>query len=276
MGVMFGFEEVLPIPEGQTLQMKNKPYEVTLKHFKIDYYQDTIAPRLYQSELVVREKGRILAQKKIVVNDPLDIDRVRFYQASWGMTYDFRSAKLRLGGGVLELKPKEVTPIPGTPLSVRANMFLPSFDLDRNGQPTTLNFEGHNPAVQFDFLEKNKIQAQVWLLKNDPTQAYRIVDDRVMPAAPPPFSLVDVDPVLFSGIQVGYDPGAPLFWGSAIVLLIGLGMHFYLHQRRLRILVIAKGTQSQIHLGGWNSRSREDFEQEFSEWAADLRRAVIS
>ncbi len=275
MGAMFGFEEVLPIEEGKTVTMKNRPFEVTLNDFTIEYYKESGAPSVYASDLLVKKDGAEIAKKRIVVNEPLDIDRVRFYQASWGMTYDFHVARLALAGREVDLKQHEITPIIGTPLSVRANQFLPSFGIDEHGHSTNSDFEGKNPALQIDFLEKGKVAARVWLLKNDPHVAFRIASDEALTrAAPPPFHLLDVEPVLFSGIQVGYDPGAPLFWTGSIVLLVGLCMHFYMHQRRLRVLIVKKGSHADVLVGGWNSRTPEDFQKEFSDWADGLRRAL--
>jgi cytochrome c biogenesis protein len=274
MGAMFGFEEILPIPEGGSVKMTNRPFEVFLKKFDIDYYKTTGAPSLYASDLLVRQNDKVIAEKRIIVNEPLDIDRVRFYQASWGMTYDFKSAMFRIAGLDLVLPPKEIIPVPGTPLSIRANQFLPSFTLDPDGRATTMNFEGQNPALQIDFLEKGKVQVQLWILKNHPDVVYRIKDDKLTRTAPPPFQLIDVEPILFSGVQVGYDPGAPLFWFGAVILLFGLCIHFYMHQRRLRILIIPKGPQTEVVVGGWNSLTPEDFSQEFRNWVTDIRRSV--
>ena len=275
MGVMFGFEESLPVEEGKSAIMKNRPYEVTLHDFTVEYYKDSGAPSVYASDLEVKQEGKTLAKERIVVNEPLDIDRVRFYQASWGMTHDFRSARLILAGREVELRQGERFPIKGSPLSVRANQFLPSFAVDEEGRATTSDYEGKNPALQVDFLSGDKVQARIWLLKDVPHAAYRIAEDgTVAPAAPPPFHLLDVDPVLFSGIQVGYDPGAPLFWTGSIALMVGLCMHFYMHQRRLRVLVVKKGGGSDVMIGGWNSRTPEDFQKEFSDWVDGLRQAL--
>ena len=77
------------------VQIKPK-IDTLLKKFDIEYYASTGAPSLYASDLVVKEGDKVVGQKRVIVNDPLDIHRVRFYQASWGMTEDFRSAKLFL------------------------------------------------------------------------------------------------------------------------------------------------------------------------------------
>jgi cytochrome c biogenesis protein len=274
-GALRGFEEVMPIMEGTTYRMKNRPYDVTLNDFDIEYYASTGAPSLYASDIVVTENGQVIGQKRIIVNDPLDIHRVRFYQASWGMTDEFRSARLHMAGAILELKPREIVPVPKTPLSIRANAFYPTFDIDQNGRATTRNFEGKNPALQIDFLEKNELKVRLWLLKNQPDVAFQVTGDRVVPTkTPPPFFLMDVDPVLFSGIQVGYDPGAPIFWFFAVILLFGLCLHFYLHERRVRVSFEAHGRSTRVTVHGWNSRAPEEFRREFEGWVREIKAAL--
>ena len=222
------------------------------------------------------ENHRVIAKKRVIVNDPLDIHRVRFYQASWGMTEDFRSAKIAVAGREIDVKQGEIRPIEGTPFSLRANHFFPTFDIDPAGRPTSRDYEGRNPALQVDFLRGDKIEGRVWLLKQNPHVAFGMKDGRVFRTAPPPFRFLDIDPILFSGIQVGYDPGAPIFWFGAIVLLIGLSGHFYLHQRRLRLLVVPNGEGSRVFVGGWNSRAPQDFQAEFTSWVAGLSTAIAA
>jgi cytochrome c biogenesis protein ResB len=198
------------------------------------------------------------------------------------MTDQFRMATLQVAGTEVKLHPNEIKKISGTNLSVRANLFNPSFDVDANGAVLTRDSEGRNPALQIDFLERRKVKASLWILKNNPDVAYQVEGEHVVPTPPPPFRLMEVSPILFSGIQVGYDPGAPVFWTGAALLLAGLCCHFYLHQRRLRILITPKrfrsrstGAKSEIFIGGWNSRSPGEFEKEFSEWAGELHQAIL-
>jgi cytochrome c biogenesis protein len=274
MGAIYGFEEMLPIEEGATLRMKNRPLDVTLNNFKIEYYRGTGAPSVYASDLIVKDGGKELAHKRIVVNDPLDIKRLRFYQASWGMTTNFHSATLHVAGQDLQMKQNEVVNIPGTDLAIRGNEFLPSFTVDAAGRVATTDYEGRNPALQLDFLSKGEVKARVWLQKNNPHEAFQIQGDKLVPAAPPPFFLVDVSPVLFSGIQAGFDPGAPLFWFGSIWLLIGLCMHFYFHQRRLRVEMEPHDGRTRVTIIGWNSRIPADFERDFRRWAGQIKAAL--
>jgi|GEM_PF-4751070 len=274
LGALVGYEEAVPVLEGQTARTQKESFEIFLKDFEIDYYKATGVPSLYASDIVVSKNGRTLGTKRIVVNDPLDIQGVRFYQASWGMSDQFRSARLHIAGGMLQLLPGVVTRIPQTPLQIRANTLYPTFDVDEHGHATTRDFEGRNMALQLDFLEKDKVVGRVWILKERPDLAFRIIGDRVEPTNPPPFRLVDVEPILFSGIQVGYDPGAPIFWVGVLILLFGLCTHFYLHQRRLRIVIFHKGKTISVAVGGWNSRSPYEFNSEFMKGMKDLRMSL--
>jgi cytochrome c biogenesis protein len=275
LGALLGFEEELPLFEGKTLTLKHRPYNVTLHDFDIEYYRTTGAPSLFASDLEVTENGRVLARKRIIVNDPLDLHGVRFYQASWGMAYEFRAAKLVVAGRIVELKPGVVTPLDGAPFSLRANIFYPTFGLDARGDATNVNFEGHNPALQIDFLEKGEIKGRIWLLKKRPDLAFRITDGaHVARMPPPPLRLLDVDPILFSGVKVGYDPGAKVFWFGAVTLLTGLCLHFYWHQRRLRFVVTPRGAGADVAVGVWTSRAAADFQAEFQAWVAEMKIAV--
>lgn len=271
IGAMYGFEEVLLIPEKTSYIMQNRNYEVELKDFQIEYYESTGAPSLYASDLVVRENGKVVGEKRIVVNEPLDIHRVRFYQASWGMTDDFHNARVHMAGKVVNLKPRQIFDLEGTPLSIRANIFYPTFDINDKRQAFTRDSKGSNPALQIDFLKKEELQARIWILRDQPGVAFKVDQGQVSPTAPPPFFLVDVDPVLFSGVQVGYDPGAPIFWTGAIVFVLGLCLHFYLHRRHLEVVLIPMSQGTKVIVGGRNSRTKSDFENEFENWTDELK-----
>ena len=272
LGALVGYEEAIPVMEGSKATTQKGRFEIELKDFEIDYYQSTGVPSLFASDLVVRQQGKVVGEKRIVVNDPLDVEGVRFYQASWGMTDQFRSAKFFVAGEILELKQGEAKTIQGLPFQIRANALSPTFDLDENRRPITRDYEGQNPAIQVDFLKKEEVIGRIWILKNRPEMAFRMVHGVAHPTRPPDvFQFLDVDPILFSGIQVGYDPGAAIFWTFSLILLFGLCVHFYFHQRRLRILILPRGKGTTIYLGGWNSRSPYDFYREFQNCANELR-----
>lgn len=101
---VYGFVEMVPVMEGRSRPMQNKPdWEVYVDKFTIKYYDGTFEPKAYSSVLRVQKGDEVLGQKTINVNDPLDIHGVRFYQASWGAGGMFRSVTLKLGPQVLQL-----------------------------------------------------------------------------------------------------------------------------------------------------------------------------
>ena len=90
----------------------------------------------------------------------------------------------------------------------------------------------------------------------------------------PPFHLAGVDPILFSGIQVAYDPGFKVVLAGSLLWLLGMIGLFYLHRRRLWVLIEPAGDGSRLSLGGWSSRGPRDFEREFGALVRSLSGAM--
>ncbi len=284
IGGIFGFEEFVPVTVGGVKTMEKRPWTVAVDDFDVEYYKDTGTARKYASDIrVVAQDGTEIARKHIVVNDPLDVGGVRFYQASWGMTGMLKTAQLEIPrakgeSAVVDLPWRERVMLDEkTGLSAEAQMLFPDFTVTDEGQPTTRGMEPNNPAVLVGFFQKDKPVASVWVLKNHPQLCFKVAPDgRVEPEAHPPFQLKDFKPVLFTGLQVAFDPGARLVGWGCVTLLLGLGLHFYMHQRRLRILLTTesgKGAKAstRVRIGGWNSRAPADFEPEFRSLMAALR-----
>lgn len=277
-GGLMGFEEFLPVVAGGQKSMQNRPWTVAVDDFVVKYYENSGAARTYASEVRVIDEDRVVGKKRIVVNEPLDIGGVRFYQASWGMTGMLRSATLELlrpggEGPAVKLPWREKVPLEGTGLQVAAEMLLPDFTVDAQGRPDTRGLEPNNPAVLVSFydLEDRRV-ASLWLLDKQPHLCFKVKDDETVEMAPhPPFRLKGFEPMLFSGLQVAYDPGVKLVAYGCLALLAGLAMHFYFHQRRLRFLLTGDGGGTDLQAGGWSSRHPADFEAEFQGLIASLQ-----
>ncbi len=264
VGAVWGFKEFLPIVPGQGRDLQNKPWRLNLDDFQVSYYPGTNEPSRYASDVHLYEGDRLLTQKTIVVNKPLDVHGVRFYQASWGMTGMLKSVTLEVAGRPMTIRRGERVPLKGTPLSIEARMLYPDFDLDESARPTTKSLEPNNPAVLMSFYEGEDPMVSLWLLKKRPELCLKVgPEGEVTPAAHPPFHLLNFEPVLFSGFQVAYDPGARIFWVGCAILLTGLVLRFYFHRRRLLFLVQESGELSEVSVGGWSSRGPEDFRGEF-------------
>jgi cytochrome c biogenesis protein len=250
--------------------MQNRPWTVAVDEFVVDFYKDTGTARTFQSQVRVLDDNKLAGEKRIKVNEPLDIGGVRFYQASWGMTGMIRSATLEIPrkgseGFLVRIPRGERVPLQGTGLAVAAEMAMPDFTLDASGRPDTQGLEPNNPAVLISFYEKDERIASLWLLEKQPNVCFKVMpDETVEPAPHPPFRLRHFEPILFTGLQVAYDPGAKMVGYGCVALLVGLSLHFYFHQRRLRIfLTTGEAGGTRVQVGGWNSRHALDFDPEF-------------
>lgn len=273
---LFGFVEMVPVLEGRSRGLQNrKGWEVFVDKFTIKYYDGTLNPKLFSSDLRVEKDGVEIGRKRVVVNDPLDIGGVRFYQASWGAGGMFRSATLKLGPKhELQLPMRAPEKIAGTPFTVQADVMMPNFTIT-DGRADTASLDLKNPAVKVTFSVGPHKTAPLWLLANDPSLCFVEDADGVLARAPkPPFSLAGIDPILFSGIQVAYDPGFKLVLAGSVLWLAGMILLFYLHRRRLWVVVEAAGDESRVSVGGWSSRGPSEFDKEFEALVGALRRPL--
>lgn len=272
---LFGFVEMVPVLEGRSRAMQNKPdWELFVDKFEVAYYDGTRDPKRFSSKLRIEVKGQPAAEKIITVNDPLDIGGVRFYQASWGAGGMFRSVTIKIGKHVVQLPQRTPKKIEGTPFTLEADVMMPNF-APNGGEADTASLDLRNPAVRLTFSVGPHKVSPMWLFLNDPELCLVETPDGLQRAPKPPFQLVDVDPVLFSGIQVAYDPGFKVVALGSILWLIGTVSLFWLHRRRLW-LVIEKGEGggSEVSVGGWSSRGPKEFKREFEAVAAALGEAL--
>ncbi|MBI4055505.1 MAG: cytochrome c biogenesis protein ResB [Elusimicrobia bacterium] len=266
---LFGFEEFLPVVEGGSQNLRQRPWEVFVDRFEVEYYPQSKVPRLFASQIRVYDHTtrKHLGSKRILVNDPLALSGGRIYQASWGATGRFRRARLLVQGVEVDLEPHQKVRIPSTSIEVQADRMLPQFAVSADQRPQTESLEYDNPAVRFVFYYRGRRMDPVWLLLHWPRVSFREKPDGTLAHAPaPPFLLAALDPVFFSGLQVAQDPGFPIIVTGSATMLLGLSLLFYLHRRRTWCLLRAEGPKkSRWVLGGWSSRGPVAFRKEFSQ-----------
>ena len=273
---LFGFVEMVPVISGGSRAMAHRDWEMKVDDFTVQYYDGTRQPKLFSSDLKVYRGDKLLGAKVIKVNDPLDIGGVRFYQASWGAVGMFHSVTLKLGKQAVRVPMSTPTRIPGTDIRVTADMMLPSFVIGPDGRADSAGLDLENPAVRLSFRVGKKAARPLWLLESLPDAAFEEDEDGTLgQAPPPPFQVAEIDPVLFSGIQAAYDPGFKVVLAGGILWLAGMILLFYLHRRRLWVVLSPAGAGGvHVLVGGWSSRGPRDFEQEFEEltrrWSSEL------
>ena len=272
-GALYGFREVLNLPQGLSSPMQNRPWLVTCDQFMVDWYPGTETPKTFTSSLRLFEHGRMVREQKILVNEPLEYKKVRIYQASYGpylkeARIGFYVRKNPKRSQALTVKLDEDTAVPGTPYSLRILQFVPDFSLDKNKEVVSRSVHPQNPAVQILISENGKPIKAPWIFEKFPAVQMPPIqseDEFVL-------LLAEYVPAYYTGLQITYDPGADFFWSGCAILVAGLMILFYFHHRKLWLLVEknSAGNGTIIQMGGYSSRGKS-FEEEFEGLAGALR-----
>ncbi|MBI3012975.1 MAG: cytochrome c biogenesis protein ResB [Elusimicrobia bacterium] len=271
-GALYGFKEVVTLPEGTSSKMQHRPWTVTCDQFTVDWYKDSSVPKTFSSDLRLFEAGRLAEERKVIVNQPLEYKRVRFYQASYGPY--LKEAQI---GFFLRKDPKrspkvrvqldEDVSVPGTPYSLRILQFVPDFSLTEKKEVVSRSPHPQNPALQVLVSKGGKPLIAPWVFEKFPGLQMPPVqkeDEFIL-------VLADYVPSYYTGLQVAYDPGADFFWIGCSILVLGLAALFYLNQRKLYLFLKSgvSGLSTEIRVGGFSSRGAA-FENEFGKIAHSI------
>jgi len=247
-------------------------WELWVDKLTVDFYHESTTPSTFASRVRLYNYDQTLADTTIRVNQPLDVHHVRFYQASWGVTGMIRGVILQIGNKTISAGMKGTFPIPDEPWTGRVEHYLPDFIIGPDGQPSTASLEWKHPAVVIGFYNKKNIQIGTLVLgapspvtpPNEEPWGMFFFAGGHLPVRPP-FQVLSVEPVLFSGVQVSYDPGFPVIVTGVLSMVLGLCALFYLHQRRVIVFLRPDTNEEKVKVdvGAWSSRGSQEFEPEF-------------
>jgi len=92
IGAIWGFEGYVNIAEGEAAdtltlrkdgQPRHLPFAIRCNDFSLSFYPNG-APKEYRSSLSLVRDGRVIAEKEIIVNDPLRFEGINIFQSSYG------------------------------------------------------------------------------------------------------------------------------------------------------------------------------------------------
>lgn len=255
-----GFRATLNIREGETdnaarifraetMRIYDLPFTVTNTQFSIDAYASG-QPRQYTTQLRFENQNKNISLIKTVsVNTPVTVGNYTFYQSTFGdggsaVEFEFfplhTASALQLKRTTIEVYNSIVSDGKNTG-GVGEEWGQNTYTLlDRVpqviwqgqsfGPGVTLKLERPTMApVQFQMYE------QYPQLIGVPFQKGRGADSAQVDFIPLPaafavkeYNLNEIprvlrtDPVLYSGLQVVYDPGKYIFWPSCLMLLVGI------------------------------------------------------
>jgi len=273
VGSYAGYKDFFAVNEGGTISVPQADFNLRLDKFWIDYY-DSGQIRQFNSNLAVMEDGKEVLKKQIWVNEPLYYKGIRFYQSSYGQSWNKVSeAEIALRNkdkgkpeAPFTVKWDAVQKVPGSKYSVKLVGYTADFAYDeRTSTVFSKSPEANNPAVMVEVYDDgDRLVSTPWLFMKYPG---------IFPAIPD--SSQDLvylahRPIMYSGISVNKDPGTNIVWLGSIIMGLGFILAFFIYHRRIWIYLKDTGQSTEVRIGGTINKNQLVFEKDIKEITSAL------
>lgn len=252
------------VPEGSTRAVGfGTTLAVKVASFADEYYPEG-PPKDYRSDLIIYDNGKEVAHQTVRVNEPLTYDGIRFHQSFFGpavvMQVKDDSGKVLYDDGVALAYAMGERP-------------LGYFDLPTAGLIAYVI--GPASGTQGDpSLAAGQVRLE--LLGNGGQQsAGSAVLTMGTPSKIGNLTYTFVRERQFTGLQVVRDPGAPIIWVAAALLVLGMAAVFYFPHRRYWLRLRNAGGSTRVDVIGVAGRD-PGFGGEFAELVGELERATAA
>ena len=259
IGSFFGFSGDMNIREGGALDLVNLrdgkgtrklDFSVRCNKFVVEFYEDG-TPKTYLSDLSFIKDGRIIHNAPLTVNHPVTVDRIRFYQSSYGV--------LPQGRAILSYS-KDGKKSPDILLTAGSSFELPGTKAKAEVLRVEENIMQMGPAVKLKITTPQG-DVQFWVFQQI---------DQIIAMKPDIFSNVPLfNPGLFkyvftlnrieyqyyTGLQVVQDSGVPLVAIGGLFMIGGLIVIFFLFHRRIWIRIDEFQGRTRICIAGRSNRN---------------------
>ena len=267
IGSFLGFDGFVNIPEGESasyIRLRNSDatlplgFEVRCEDFDVSFY-DSGSPKEFRSSLTILENGKKVAEKDIIVNDPLRYKGVNFFQSSYGQTPP-QKVQIRFTSSNSGENQQHS-------LSMGETVGLP----DETGQFTFLRYTGN-----YSFRGKMIGEAIVGILEKpgkDPEEV-------ALPLRFPTFDkmrkgdwFISVDgyeDAYYTGLQVTKDPGVPIVYFGFVLLIVGCWIAFFMSHQKIVVDLQPSTNSSRVSVYGATNRNRVGFEMASHQLSEEL------
>ena len=265
IGSLAGYKGFVSIVEGTSVNAFEKQngqqmplgFELLCEKFNVEFYANG-APKEFRSTLTVLENGKPVpgySQKKVIVNEPLTYKGITFYQSNYGQANNpgtfFFSVKQRENGKTeqIGLRPDAQTALPdGRTATI----------VDLTDNP------GEGMVAIIGVKEKNGEPKFFKVFKNSPTLD-ELRGDKLI------FVFTGTDAKMYTGLQVAKDPGVWVVWLGCTLMVIGIGVAFFMSHKRVWI-VVSKG---HARIYGNASKNQAAFQMYFEEISEKFKHLKI-
>jgi cytochrome c biogenesis protein len=240
VGARYGFRNnEFVIPEGSTREVGHGTgLSVKLERF-VDSWREDGTPQDYRSDLVLYKHGKEVKRQSIRVNHPMTYGSVVFYQASFGQAIALRVSDAQgrvvyddaIPVGLYTSRTNPNAPAGRQPLpqvSAQINVIAPSPPGFTDPEAGTIDLQSGEIFVQVRPLGPGADPSQM-----PPSAVLRQGDIVELGGLTVQF----VRERRFTLLQVASNPGIPIFWTAAVLLVGGLAVTFYFPHRRVRAII---------------------------------------
>jgi cytochrome c biogenesis protein len=243
VGARYGFRDTeFVIPEGSVRDIGHDTgLSVELIQFS-DSYSENATPMDYRSQVAVYKNGEIVKTGDVRVNHPLKYGTTVIYQSSFGQAATMKitddagnilySDSIPLGLYFSTTNPDAPAGVQDLPaMGYRLNVIGPNNALD--GRPEvktateTIQLEPGQMYIQLIPINQNAASSETLTAVLDQGTAKSIGG----------INIEFVRETRFSNFQVARNPGIPIFFAAAFLLVGGLIVTFYFPHRRVRAIV---------------------------------------
>lgn len=270
VGSNFGFEGYVNIPEGEstntielrfTGQAMRLPFTIRCDDFNVEFYGNSQRPKEFRSSLVILNKGKAVAHKDIVVNDPLRYKGINIFQSSYGRVPNNQPT---LGGSgqlaeEIELHIRSVAT--GKTYTVKTRMGQSAEMPEALGH---IVIDSYQPAAQFRGMALGPALLATLTTATGQTQTI------LLPLKFPKFDtmrrgaaiisvasdLTPPEPRYYTGLQVTYDPGVGLVYAGFILMILGCAVAFFMSHQRVVVEIRPTQKGSSVMVSGTANKNK--------------------
>jgi cytochrome c biogenesis protein len=241
VGSVYGFrDQEFIIPEGSRRNVGHSTgLSVELNRFR-DTWTEVGVPSQYTSEITIYEDGKEVKSGEVTVNHPMSYGNATFYQSSFG-----NAAQMTIqdaNGNVLYSDAADLGIFTSreNPDAPAGFIRLPSENIQ-----LTLIAPDSDPINRPELDSMNLRSGEMWVALEtlgETGAPSGLEDGGVVITQGQPAKIGDLTVVFeresrFTVLQVGYNPGIPIFIVAAFALLSGLLVTFYFPHRRIRGII---------------------------------------
>jgi cytochrome c biogenesis protein len=267
IGSIFGFDGYANIPEGEAVGSirigngsKTLPldFQIRCDSFAVSFY-DSGMPKEYRSSLTILENGQPVVQKDIIVNDPLRYSGVNMFQSSYG--------QLPPNQAILNITSVKTGKVYREKAVVGEAVVLPeqmgTFVL--NGLESSASFRGQNIG--------DALRGTLRPSEGEPVAVLlplRFPSFDKMRRGEQAFSVAELKPRYYTGLQVTRDPGVALVYLGFILMILGCYVTFFMSHQQICVEVVEQANGSRVIVSGKANKNKMAMQTRVQKVAAKL------